>query len=151
MPSRRTHASIGAISGLGLAAYRAKDEQQPSRIIAESLGGAFGGYIGGILPDIIEPATWPGHRRFAHSLAAGGSVTGTTKIFLPNIEEYFRSKAEQYRVRGPQDAINQDTVIPSRVLESAMRFALGFVTGLVGGYVSHLALDAGTSKSIPIV
>lgn len=72
MPGRQTHVAVGILAGGGFAAYRAREQEQLSTFL-EAVGGAIGGYIGGRLPDIIEPALWPGHRQFVHSVAAGGA------------------------------------------------------------------------------
>ncbi|PYU90685.1 MAG: hypothetical protein DMG25_16690 [Acidobacteria bacterium] len=39
----------------------------------------------------------------------------------------------------------------SNVFEFLWRFLAGFTNGLAAGYVSHLALDAATPRSIPLL
>ena len=73
MPNRDAHAVVGTCAGVGLAAYRGQKQESVNRLL-EAIGGGIGGYIGSRLPDIIEPALWPGHRQFAHSVTAGSSV-----------------------------------------------------------------------------
>jgi len=72
MPNRQTHTKVGVLAGCGFAAYRGH-EQELSNMLLEAIGGGASGYIGSRLPDIIEPALWPGHRQFVHSVAAGGA------------------------------------------------------------------------------
>jgi membrane-bound metal-dependent hydrolase YbcI (DUF457 family) len=82
------HALIGGLIGCGLylVAKRMMNEEP-------ELGPALGcGLLGAgvaLLPDIIEPATSPMHRAFAHSVATGGLVVlGTKSIYdhpeIPN-------------------------------------------------------------------
>lgn len=76
----------------------------------------------GKLPDLIEPAVHPHHRQFFHSVVvAAGLVAGMRKLY--------------------QWAPDDD-------FEKLVRAFL-----LVGGaaYLSHLALDALTSRSLPLV
>lgn len=83
--------------------------------------GAIGAALGK-LPDMIEPAIHPHHRQFFHSVVvAAGLVAGMRKLY-------------QWE---PEDG-----------LEKVVRSLL-----LVGGaaYLSHLALDALTSRSLPLV
>ena len=68
MPDGKTHKLVGAGTGVVYAAYRAKQQSGPNWWI-EVLGGAVGGYCGGLLPDIFEPAISSWHRGVAHSCA----------------------------------------------------------------------------------
>ncbi len=81
------------------------------------------GAILGRLPDMIEPAFRnPNHRQFFHSITVLGLMgTGMLKVYRWD----------------PQDEF-----------EKIIRAAL-----LIGGaaYLSHLALDALTSKSLPLI
>ncbi len=74
------------------------------------------------LPDILEPARHPHHRQFFHSLAFAGLLGwGASKVY-------------EWQPEHPVD--------------KAIRFVL-----LVGAasYMVHLALDACTSKSLPLL
>lgn len=74
------------------------------------------------LPDLLEPATHPGHRQFFHSLAFAG-LLGTAGY-----------KAYKWEPSTPSD--------------EAIRFLL--MVG-IGAYFVHLFLDATTPKSLPIL
>lgn len=74
------------------------------------------------LPDIIEPALHPNHRQFFHSCLFAGTVAWTG---------YQAYKWE-----------------PETPFEDVLRFAL--MVG-AGAYLIHLALDAHTAKSLPLV
>lgn len=74
------------------------------------------------LPDLIEPAIHPNHRQFFHSIAFAGILGwGALKIY------------------------NWEPELP---IDKAMRFVLLTCTA---GYLIHLALDALTAKSLPLV
>ena len=75
MASRRTHAAEGAFVGgfLGAAGglIRARVEGRPVTLwdlVGGTLVGAGAGAVAGVLPDILEPASHPNHRRVFHSL-----------------------------------------------------------------------------------
>src|SRR5437588_10398867 len=79
MPNARAHAVIGTGSG-GLVALLRSQELPPEARLAMTLGGALGGYAGGRLPDVLEPAIHAWHRSFFHSAAAGAGVVQTTVV-----------------------------------------------------------------------
>src|SRR5258708_140013 len=81
MADGKTHKAIGMTSGAIFAAYKAKN-QTPENFIIEAIGGALGGYAGGILPDYLEPAISSWHRDIAHSVAAGSTVVAGAKKML---------------------------------------------------------------------
>lgn len=74
------------------------------------------------LPDLIEPAAHPNHRQFFHSVAFAGILGwGACKVY------------------------EWDPELP---VDKAIRFVL-----LIGaaGYLIHLALDACSPKSLPLI
>lgn len=94
MPNRKKHKKEGAkIGGLFAAFTYAIDysiERQKNikqnlpvekfNLVEFSITTATGiglGKIGGILPDLLEPATSPHHRKFFHSTTAGTALAGT--------------------------------------------------------------------------
>ena len=85
MSNSAQHALVGGLIGFGgyLLIKRMMNEEP-------DLGTALGwGVVGAgvaILPDIIEPATSPMHRAFAHSLTTGGLVVLGTKNIYDNPE-----------------------------------------------------------------
>lgn len=74
------------------------------------------------LPDQLEPALHPNHRQFLHSVAFGALVG------------FAGYRAYQWEPDSPW--------------EQAMRF---FVIVACGAYLVHLATDALTPKSIPLI
>jgi membrane-bound metal-dependent hydrolase YbcI (DUF457 family) len=86
MPNFKKHAAVGASVGLGLVAIANLIQQNNrgktdpyykfdwSELIAKSLAGASIGAFCGVLPDLLEPATCPQHRKFFHSIAAASMI-----------------------------------------------------------------------------
>lgn len=88
MANSKEHSNIGEILGLalGIGSYIIKQNNNPDSEfnLLEFAGYAAGGYgLGSIvakLPDIIEPASDPNHRKTFHSWGAGIAITwGTIK------------------------------------------------------------------------
>lgn len=84
--------------------------------------GAIIGAFAGKLPDILEPALNPNHRQFFHSITFVGMLG------------YVLKKTYDWK---PED--NFEKVIRLMALCAGV------------GYLSHLALDATTPKSLPLV
>lgn len=147
MPGRRDHQLAGLVAGgiaSGVAAHHANSTQQTLEVI----GGLVGGVIGGAMPDVIEPAVSSHHRKFAHSVVAGGAITLAGII---QMQANCRARAQQFRDSASALALNS----PERnrqELIAAMWFLLaGLIIGLAAGYISHLALDAHTPRGIPVI
>ncbi len=161
MANRRTHEIVGVGVGVAYSSYRAKD-QDSKNFLLEVLGGALGGYVGGRLPDVVEPGTSSWHRDVGHSLTAGAAVVSSQDL-LARCEAFCREQAERCRaiamvpvvgsgrvvfVHAPADPLAQ---LSMKAAELLWRFLAGFLNGLAAGYVSHLALDARTPRSIPLL
>ena len=147
MPNRATHETVGAASGAALAFLRVGDAPS-SHALAEVLGGALGGWMGGVLPDVLEPATTPNHRELAHSIAAGGTLT------LARVAEWqasCRTEAKGCETRALAFPLGSDARRSAEWDALAWRFLAGLLAGLVAGYASHLVLDAGTAKGLPLL
>lgn len=157
MPDSKTHKLVGASSGAVYAAYRAKEQSVPNWW-TEVAGGALGGYVGGLLPDVLEPAISSWHRDVAHSCAAGGGIVALRNA-LAAIEVACRENAEKCRAipMAPLGGIFVPVAVDpisqflSTLFEFLWRLAAGFVNGVAAGYISHLALDAATPRSIPLL
>lgn len=84
--------------------------------------GCIGGYLFATLPDLLEPAANPHHRQFFHSWAFAGLVVyGVYRLY-------------QWE--------------PEAAAEKVCR-VLGVIAG--AAYLTHLALDATTKRSLPVV
>jgi len=148
MPNCRTHTDVGVVAGVALTTYHARDET-PADLITELLGGAIGGYAGGRLPDLLEPATFPGHRDVAHSCVALGAVMG---LALDGWRRECRTRATAYRETVASPTILSDYQRAMyRLLDFLWRLAAGFCTGLQAGYISHLVLDGCTPSGLPVL
>lgn len=149
MPSRQTHVKIGVLGGCAFAAYRSCEQDLPNMLL-ETIGGGFGGYVGSRLPDIIEPALWPGHRQFAHSVAAGSSVAYSLYKLFEGWEKGCRSRAKYYSSKRNEEFAGWLQKLLYAVLEIFFRIVAGGFGGLGAGYISHLALDGRTPKGLPV-
>lgn len=161
MPSRKTHILVGTASGAAYAARRAKKHLRGNRV-ARVAGGAVGGALGGALPDFFEPAISSWHRGQGHSVAVATAIVSSGNL-LTQWEEFCLKKAEQCSarpttlVRDTQWALfvpippNPLSQLLSTFGEIFWEFMAGFLNGLMAGYASHLALDALTPRSIPLL
>tara|TARA_R110002049_G_scaffold20717_2_gene75867 strand:- start:4542 stop:4922 length:381 start_codon:yes stop_codon:yes gene_type:complete len=121
--NKKTHA-VGAGFAMAIAAYcEARERELPAE---EAAGNAIasGGVaaICGSLPDLLEPAVHPNHRQFFHSVVfAAALIEGGRRIYRWQPEENW-----QRLVRN-----------------------LTLIAG--GAYLVHLAMDASTAKSLPML
>ncbi len=152
MPDGRTHKLVGLTAGIGYAGFQAKDQTAENWLV-EVTGGAFGGYLGGLLPDVLEPAISSRHRDVAHSVAIGGTIV-SLRGKLATLESSCREKAEKCKaIRLAQGTSAADPLshFILSICEMFWRLLAGVLNGLVAGYVSHLALDATIGqRSIPL-
>ena len=95
--------------------------EEPQRL-PQTIAVGCAGFTLGTLPDLFEPATSPNHRRFFHSLTFAALLgVGAYKL---------------YHWQPETDA------------DKLLR-ALGLVG--IGAYLIHLAMDATTAKSLPLI
>lgn len=87
MPNRKAHiaaaATVTGIADLAWQLNRIYSSPEPPQTVWEALGrinvpelflATFVGGAVGLLPDILEPATSPNHRKFCHSVVTGGAI-----------------------------------------------------------------------------
>jgi len=158
MAGRTTHIVAGVTAGIGYAAYQAKEQTTPNRL-AEIAGGGVGGYLGGVLPDLLEPGISSWHRGTAHSWSAGASIVSLRNRLI-EWEKFCREQAENCKAI-PMVPVDAFTFVPApvdpisdlfaKLAELFWRFLAGLANGLAAGYVSHLALDAFTPRSLPLL
>ena len=102
--------------------FLAHDERKKARTTIAPLAGGVAASFLTKLPDLLEPATSPNHRQFFHSLAfAGLLVVGFVRL---------------------RDWETKD---------STEEFLKKFGQLAIASYLIHLALDATTAKSLPIL
>ena len=170
MPNRKTHVQLGVTAGTVAGAYRVarrrkRRPEKPVSVLHDALqivGSGAGGYFGGRLPDVIEPATTPNHRGPAHSFVGTGFLVRLAGN-LDRWEDGWRDQAEyhgesrrrewsQFQTASAWEAVQH--LIKSGLHGLAeLFFALlsGIPIGVVAGYVSHVVADGFTPKSVPIV
>jgi inner membrane protein len=109
-------------AGVAVGLYMGKKEADNGVATHQPVAGGIAASIFTLLPDILEPATSPNHRQFFHSAVFATLLAGGL---------YKLHKWE------PED--------------SAKKFwkALGMLA--ISGYLIHLALDATTTKSLPLI
>ena len=150
MSDGKTHKKIAMASG-GVAAFLATDEKEPWKLVAETLGGVLGGLVGGKLPDIIEPAVHSWHRNVAHSVTVGTAVIGAAAKSVQSWHASCRAKADAWAQRRLDTNLTPADRAFALLAELAWRIAAGIPIGAAAGYISHLVLDAGTPRGIPLI
>jgi len=105
-----------------LAVAAAHEDQKNGVQTSRLLAAACAGVALGTLPDVLEPALHPNHRDFFHSLACAGLI-GLV---------FHRLYRWETKTEG----------------EALTRFLL-LAAG--GAFLTHLAMDAFTSKGLPLV
>jgi hypothetical protein len=128
-----------------LLAYGACSEGQPARL-DELVGVILGWYAGARVPDLLDPPTSGHHRAFAHS---GLAVLALIKTKPADWVQDLRARAVSYETAAASTA---DTRLRANLQLWGLlyRLAAGFVPAFIGGYASHLFLDAMTSKGLPV-
>lgn len=150
MPNRRAHGWIGAGFGLTAGVIFSDDLPTEARWIY-SLAAGVGGTIGGVMPDVLEPAIHAHHRDVCHSVAAGGGLSFGGLSAASSSTKELRSDAAQLRAMrlALPDGDQRRTSLAAR--EFLIYALLGFSAGFVTGYLSHLVADAATPRGIPVV
>ncbi len=110
------------VAGTVIGVAIAHQESQTRESTAWPLVGSGLGALLGTLPDMIEPANHPNHRQFFHSL--------TFAVALG----YLGYRLYKWK--------------PEESWQEALRM-LGLIA--IGAYLIHLAMDASTPKSLPVV
>lgn len=116
MPGRATHELAGSFTAMAVAA------SMPGPTVASVGASFFIGKDAGRIPDLLEPATCPNHRRFFHSWVALVAMS------------YGWKKAYDWE--------------PETDLEKFLRF-IALVGGAAA--ISHLVLDSLTPNSLPLI
>ncbi len=148
MPRRSVHLAAGVLCGAGLALLTTGGLPDRDRV-PELLGAGLAGALGGLLPDILEPASaGPHHRALAHSLVA---AFGLSRVDWLGQVRALRAQADQLHAAAAADGC--PVAERDRLIGRAWctHLAAGLLLGAVAGYGSHLALDAGTPKGLPML
>ena len=73
MANAKTHALIAGIAGVGTYALYCRRNRREVRFWG-AVGSGLLSAFGGLVPDLIEPAVDPNHRRFFHSVVTGADL-----------------------------------------------------------------------------
>lgn len=149
MSDGRTHRAIGTLAGGGFALAKAQ-QQRPEHLLLEVLGGLVVGNLGARLPDVFDPPTHPGHRSLAHGIAPVAAVGRAAVRGLDGAQVRLRAEADR-RAALPASATTPLQSLWQAVLEILCRLGAGALAGLLGGYGSHVALDAFTPAGLPLL
>jgi hypothetical protein len=149
MPNRDVHGPVGIASGGGYALYMSYG-QPPWHVIAETAGGAVGGFGGGVLPDQIDTPEHPRHRAEAHSMAITGTVGWILKENLPGWQAALRAQADKFAMMRAQSTSPLYQIL-FWFAEYFCRFLAGVIAGVLADYASHLTLDFFTPMSLPVL
>jgi hypothetical protein len=149
MPNRPIHIATSAPVGAAYAFHKANNQDGLAKI-TESIGGAVGGFWGGVLPDVIDPPYHPGHRSIGHGflpVIAGATVWNQQ---LDGWQTQCRQLADEHAFRRSRST---DPLIAAwhALAEWALRLLSGFVAGFGAGYLTHVALDFGTPRCLPLI
>lgn len=150
MPNRSVHVVTSGTLGTLYALHMSRAEPEAHRLL-EVIGGGFGGYTGGRLPDVLEPATTPNQRGRAHSCVTARTLLKLSATKLERWQVTCREWAEHFDLKR---SVVRGGSLDSLLLQVAAmvcRLLAGFLAGLLAGYVVHLALDACTPCCISLV
>ena len=139
MPNRDVHIPVSQTTGVIIAGLFSID-QSTEVVISRMIGGAFGGYLGGLMPDKIDPSSnGPNHRSIGHGIIPiGGALLFGSKS-INSARKWLKDKADSSRHEG--------NLLNSLLYE----FVIGVIDGFISGYLAHLALDSRTPKGLPFI
>lgn len=143
------HRRVGFVAG-GATAWCAASGQPTHLRVVETIGGAMAGIVGAVMPDRLDPPTSPLHRSIGHGLVPIGAAGFWAIRNLKKWQRWLREQAQRF-----QQELNAETDGGRRILLMlamvACTLAAGAVAGFIGGYISHVALDALTPASLPVI
>jgi hypothetical protein len=116
--------------------------------IAELGGALVGGKLGGRAADVLDPALTPDHRAVAHG---GLAVAALVKLARAGLVEACRNNSAACKARTLDLSRSEDEKARDRMHDILWRFAAGMLIGFIAGYSSHLLLDAGTKRGLPVL
>jgi hypothetical protein len=149
MPNRGEHLAVSVPVGMAFSIHKASGYSS-LQVLIEGFGGALGGALGGLCPDLLDPPTSPNHRGIAHGMLPVSGIGAAAVEHLNAAQRSLRSQAEQYRL-ARLSAPPAVSAIWYAACEWACYVLSGIVAGFLAGYCSHLLLDFGTPRCLPIV
>lgn len=149
MPNGPIHA-LTSTPAEALYSFHKSNNQSGLAKVLESTGGAIGGYIGGILPDWIDPPVHPGHRSLAHGLAPVATGAAFWYRNLDDWQNHLRQTTDQHAYCRAMSTDFASTAWHA-FAEWVLRLLSGFLAGIGAGYITHVALDFATPRCLPLV
>lgn len=143
MPNRKTHTAAGIAAGASVCLAKQISLKEFSHL--ELLCSVFGGFLGGILPDLIDPPTSPNHRALGHSPIILILVVGAALFFMLQLE---KNQDNRMRAANHSHVIGYDMREETADKSDLNKAIAGFFTGLCSGHASHLTLDSKTPAGI---
>lgn len=149
MPNKPMHLAVAIPVGVIIAANKANIFNGLPYFF-EVVGGGIGAAVGGLVPDWVDPPRNPNHRSAGHSVAT--TITAG-RVLWHHIDTW------QDQLRREADRMRQFQQVPSNPLlrvvcgawEIVLRLLAGALVGFVAGWGTHLALDCGTARSLPLL
>lgn len=149
MPNRSVHLAAAVPIGTMIAAHKAR-KFSGLQYLAEVAGGAIGGAAGGLGPAWVDPPNSPFHRGAGHSPAVSCILTGLASRRIDAWQTWLREEAARFRLL--QNLVADPLVRAFYgVCYVLVCLVSGALVGFLGGWGSHLALDFGTVRSLPLV
>jgi hypothetical protein len=145
MPNRPIHIATSMPARVAYEFYKSNNQNDLARFL-EALGGA----VGGVLPDGIDPPMHSGHRSWGHGLAPVTTATVVWNQGLDGWQDVLRQRANYYAQLRMQATDLLSTAWHGFV-EWVLRLLSGFVAGIGAGYVTHVGLDLGTPRCLPLI
>jgi len=146
MPNRGVHGAAGVLVGGGGAWLSSKGAQNADPFL-EIVAGAVFGWAGGVLPDVLDPPDSPNHRGVAHGLAAAALLAS---VPWKECAQHWRDEAARHRALAVDPMLANERTWHELAAIFCSVLA-GAHIGLPCAYGSHLALDSGTPRSLPLV
>lgn len=145
MPNCRAHAVAGGVAGGGWAGVTSGELPLTDFAVVVG-GGLVGGAIGGMLPDLLEPAYSPRHRSFAHSWVA---LAAMTHARVNTWQRECHRRAEHYAAMAHEPVVTSALRRWYQLAVLFYRFLAGALAGFKAGYASHLVPDSITPCGLP--
>ena len=150
MPDAQTHGRIGALAGATASLLATGDLPSDAKVFV-TLGGALAGYAGGKTPDALEPAIHSWHRSECHSVAAGTAVIALAVQGEEALRTTLLPRAAELRATRLGLPEGHSDRLSLWLREIGIYMAYGAIVGFAAGYTSHLVLDGGTDRGIPLL
>jgi hypothetical protein len=145
----KVHQAVAVPAGIGVSLFHTHGQPIFGRFV-EAAGAGLGASFAARLPDCWDPPYAPCHRALAHSVALAVPATILASAEVSGIQDQLRLEAASH-AWAAQCAADPLVRFWHTLCEWFYQFMSGCLVGLVVGYGSHLALDAFTPRSLPLI